>query len=194
MCWPPPGRKAPSLILRGMGYPFVGHGEGRSPSRQGAASGAGRGGGSGAEEEDLGRHARRSKNGASWPTARPRRSRSAGEEGWPSGEVAVGSVETRGQGPRLKNPNSGRRLMFDHQRVPVTPARRGQKDRLARQCERIDQVDQVLEKPGIAALVDRAAHHQCVAERITSSAARAGASRSASRRAAPSEGPISARS
>lgn len=78
------------------------------------------------------------------------------------GEVAVGGVKAGGQRPRLEEAEERAQLVFDHQRVPVAAAGGSQKDRLVRQSRGVDQVDQVLEKARVAALVDRAAHDQRV--------------------------------
>ncbi len=49
-----------------------------------------------------------------------------------------------------ENAKSGRRLVLDNQRMPVSAARSRQHDRFATQIGGIEQIDDMLEQPGIA--------------------------------------------
>lgn len=54
-------------------------------------------------------------------------------------------------------------MMFDHQRVTM-PATHSTKDgRATTQRQRMDEIEHVLEKAGVTALIDRAADDQCIA-------------------------------
>ena len=89
---------------------------------------------------------------------------------------------------RLEEAEQRPQLMLDHQRMPRAAAGRAEQDRLSGERKRVEQVEQMLEEPAVAALVDRAGQDQRVGLEIASTAARAVGSRSASRAAEPSEG------
>ena len=98
----------------------------------------------------------------SWSTARAMRSRSAGAVGSPSVKSRSRSIDAGRQRRRLEEAEERPELVLDHQGMPVSAAGRGQQHRLADEIGRRDKVEQVLEEPGVAALVDRARDHERV--------------------------------
>jgi hypothetical protein len=75
-----------------------------------------------------------------------------------------------------KKPNSGRRVMLDHQCMLVAAARGREQDGLSGQRQRIDQIEHVLEEAGIAALIDRLPTTRASAETMLSMIVRPDAS------------------
>ena len=78
------------------------------------------------------------------------------------GEVPLRGVDAGRQARRLEEAEEGPQLVLDHQAVPVAAAGRCQQHRLAGEIGWPEQVEQMLEEAGVAALVDRARHHERV--------------------------------
>ena len=77
-------------------------------------------------------------------------------------EVPSRSVDSGRQRSRLEEAEERPELVLDHQGVTVSAAGCGEQHRLADEIGRRDKVEQVLEEPGVAALVNRARDHECV--------------------------------
>lgn len=69
------------------------------------------------------------------------------------GEIALRRIDGRRQGISLEEPEQWPKLVFDDQRMAVAAACRGQEHGFAAQCRRIEQIEEMFEQPGIAALV-----------------------------------------
>ena len=75
-------------------------------------------------------------------------------------EIAVGGVDAQRQGARLEEAEERAQLMVDHQRMALAAAGGGQQDGGVDQCVLVDEVEEMLEQPGVRAAIDRRAHHQ----------------------------------
>ena len=98
--------------------------------------------------------------GANWPTARSSRSIAAPAISAPVQEIRVGGVDPGRERLRLEEAEERPQLVLDHQRMSRAAAGRAEQHRLSDERQRVEQVEQVLEEPAVAALVDRARKHQ----------------------------------
>lgn len=78
----------------------------------------------------------------------------------PLGEIAVGGIHAQGQGAGLEEAEQRPQLVIDHQRMAFAAAGGGQQDGGVDQRVLVDEVEEMLEQPGVRAAIDRRAHHE----------------------------------